>query len=43
MDRNTLVYQEVEDEDGNARIKKGIFYEHHLTFTQESEMDKKVV
>ena len=36
MDRNTLVYREVEDEDGNARIKKDIFHEHHLTFIQES-------
>ena len=34
MDRNTLVYREVED--GNARIKKDISHEHHLTFTQES-------
>ena len=36
MDRNTLVYREVEDEDGNARIKKDISHKHHLTFTQES-------
>ena len=36
MDRNTLVHREVEDEDGNARMKKDISHEHHLTFTQES-------
>jgi len=40
VDRNTLVFQEVEGENGNTRLKKETSHEHHLTFTQESGCHK---
>ena len=35
IDKETLVYQEVKDENGEMKLKKGREQEHHLTFTKE--------
>ena len=36
VDRETLLYSEVNDEEGVMKLKKGKGPEHHLTFTKES-------
>lgn len=35
VDKETLVYREVKDENGEIKLKKGREQEHHLTFTKE--------
>ncbi|CAI9720747.1 Hypothetical predicted protein [Octopus vulgaris] len=35
FDKETLVYQEVTDENGEMKPKKGREHEHHLTFTKK--------
>ena len=35
IDKDTLMYREVKDENGETKLKKGKGEEHHLTFTKE--------
>ena len=35
IDKDTLMYREVMDENGETKLKKGKGEEHHLTFTKE--------
>ena len=35
IDKDTLMYRDVMDENGETKLKKGTLKEHHLTFTKE--------
>ena len=35
MDKDTLLYREIKDENGDTKLRKEKGQEHHLTFTRE--------